>query len=105
MNGYAHVGSDAQRMRCITVVPVFGHVIAEETVGIDRPLTQGLAPGNAQPLRDLHLFAVSGIQNMLQAGIDIDFGKVGRLHVGDHFKHFEQLTHQALKRLLSAERF
>ena len=52
-----------------------------------------------------HLFRHSIAMHMLQAGIDIDFGKVGRLHVGDHFKHFEQLTHQALKRLLSAERF
>ncbi|MNP23657.1 hypothetical protein D3C76_1163740 [compost metagenome] len=105
MNRYAHVGGNTQRFSRITVTPVLGHVVAEEAVGIDRPLTQGLAPGNAQPFRDLHLFAVSGIQNMLQAGINIDFGKVGRLHVGDHFKHFEQLTHQALKRLLSAERF
>ncbi|MNZ84723.1 hypothetical protein D3C78_1034870 [compost metagenome] len=97
MNGNTHVGGDAQRFCRIAICPVSCHVITVKTTALNSPFAQCLSPGDAQPFRDMHLFTVAGIKNVLQTCVDIDFCEIGRFHFGDNLKHFQQLTYQAFE--------
>ncbi len=77
MNGRTEIGFDAQRACRATVAPERSDIIAEEALIVQGALAEGISPGHGKPLRNIHLLAVSGIQDVLQAGIGIDFGQVG----------------------------
>ncbi|MNP60887.1 hypothetical protein D3C76_1560140 [compost metagenome] len=105
MNGNADIGGDAERFGRVAIRPVFRHFVAEKAVAVDGAFAQGVAPGHAQPFGDLHLFAVTGIKNVLQTRVNIDFRQIGRFHIGNNLQHLQELTHQAFKRLFSGEGF
>ena len=105
MNRDTHVGCNAKGFRGIAIRPALSHLVTEQRTTLNGALTQRVAPGNAQPLRDLHLLAVAGVEDMLQPRIDIDLRQVGGLHFSHNLQHLQQLADETFKGLLSGERF
>ena len=105
MDRNTHVGRNAERFRRLAFRPAFGNVVAEYGVAIQRALAQCFIPWDAQPLRNCHLLAVAGVEDMLQSGFDIYLGEVSRLHVSHNLQHLQQLANETFKGLFSGEGF
>ena len=96
MNGSTQKSGDVQCASGGTFRPSYGHVVAVQTVFLNSAFAQRLIPRYGQPFGDLHLAAITRIQNMLQTGIQIDLGQVCRFHLSHYFQHFQKLAYQTL---------
>ena len=87
--GGAGIGANAQCPGGLRVAPFLLHLVGPDAPFGQRVLAQGVAPGHGQPLGNVHLLGIVGVQHMLLGLFEVDGGEVGGLQLGDLLQHFQ----------------